>query len=99
MFQEYNWKIVPVQNIERVFKVANQMGKPMFDTEHKMAVAYIQKDLPLSGAELQDLKLGPQGSEESGVVKGVVSQDNGWKFYKNYIEAFVTVKFSDFIDL
>lgn len=98
LFQEYNWKVVPVQNIERVFKVANQMGKPMFDTEHKMAVAYIQKDLPLSGAELQDLKLGPQGSEESGVVKGVVSQENGWKFYKNYIEAFVTVKFSDFID-
>lgn len=98
LFQEYNWKIVPVQNIERVFKVANQMGKPVFDAEQKIAVAYIQKDLPLSGAELQDLKLGPQGSEESGVVKGVVSQENGWKFYKNYIEASVTVKFSDFID-
>lgn len=98
LFQEYNWKIVPVQNIERVFKVANQMGKPVFDAEQKMAVAYIQKDLPLSGAELQELKLGPQGSEETGVVKGVVSKENGWNFYKNYIEAFVTVKFSDFID-
>ena len=64
LFQEYNWKIVPVQNIERVFKVANQMGKPVFDAEQKMAVAYIQKDLPLSGTELQELKLGPQGSEE-----------------------------------
>lgn len=98
LFQEYNWKIVPVQNIERVFKVANQMGKPVFDAEQKMAVAYIQKDLPLSGAELQELKLGPQGSEETGVVKGVVSKENGWNFYKNYIEAFVKVKFSDFID-
>ena len=98
LFQEYNWKIVPVQNIERVFKVANQMGKPVFDAEQKMAVAYIQKDLPLSGAELLELKLGPQGSEESGVVKGVVSKENGWNFYKNYIEAFVKVKFSDFID-
>ena len=98
LFQEYNWKIVPVQNIERVFKVANQMGKPVFDAEQKMALAYIQKDLPLSGAELQELKLGPQGSEETGVVKGVVSKENGWNFYKNYIEAFVKVKFSDFID-
>ena len=98
LFQEYNWKIVPVQNIERVFKVANQMGKPVFDAEQKMAVAYIQKDLPLSGAELKELKLGPQGCEQSGVSMGVVSQENGWKFYKNYIEAFVTVKFSDFID-
>lgn len=98
LFQEYDWKIIPVQNIARVFKVANQMGEPFFDTEQKMAVAYIQKDLPLSGSELLDLKLGPEGSEWSGVNLGVVSQANGWKFYKNYIEASVAVKFSDFID-
>lgn len=98
LFQEYNWKIVPVQNIERTFKVANQMGKPVFDAEQKIAIAYIQKDLPLKEAELQDLKLGPQGCEQTGVTIGTVSQANGWRFYKNYIEASVTVKFSDFID-
>lgn len=98
LFQEYNWKIVPVQNIERTFKVANQMGKPVFDAEQKIAIAYIQKDLSLKEAELQDLKLGPQGCEQTGVTIGTVSQANGWRFYKNYIEASVTVKFSDFID-
>ena len=98
LFQEYNWKIVPVQDIERVFRVANQMGRPVFDDERNMAVAYIQKDLPLDEAELLELKLGPQGCDQSGISVGTVSQANGWKIYKNYVEASVAVSFSDFID-
>lgn len=98
LFQEYNWKIVPVQDIERVFRVANQMGRPVFDDERNMAVAYIQKDLPLDETELLELKLGPQGCDQSGISVGTVSQANGWKIYKNYVEASVAVSFSDFID-
>lgn len=98
LFQEYKWKIVPVQNIERIFKVENQMGKPVFDDVQKIAVAYIQKDLPLKEANLLELKLGPSGCEQEGVKYGTVSAENGWKFFKNYIEASVDVRFSDFIN-
>lgn len=94
LFQSYDWKIIPNQNIERIFKIENQMGKPVFDYKTKTAIAYLRKGLPLSEVGSAELKLGPVGSNHDGVP----TEKDAWVHYSNYNEALVKVTFSYFID-
>lgn len=63
LYQEYKWKIIAEQTIERRFKVKNQVGQSYFDVKNRQAVTYVNKKTMLNKITVQDLKLAPISSE------------------------------------
>ena len=96
LYQDYVWKIVPNQPIERRAAVENQVGNAIFDFDRHSVTVFITKSSRLKEVRLTDLKLGPEGSAMNGVAGGVPPVE--WKVYSNYAEAGVHVTFSDFVD-
>lgn len=96
LYQDYAWKIVPDQPIERRIGVSNQVGNAVFNEKYHEVTVYITKNSSLREVELTDLKLGPEGSAMNGVTDGVPPVE--WRVYSNYAEAAVQVTFSDFVD-
>ena len=61
LYQDYEWKIVAEQTIERSFSIRGQMGNTEWDIENCEAKAYIRNDFDITNVEITSLKLGPEG--------------------------------------
>lgn len=94
LYQDYNWKIVGKQNIERRFVVKGQVGTADFNTQSKIASVNISDRTSLKNIELTDLKLGPTGSTIN-MSSSLPLID--WTVHGNYAKATVLVNFRDFI--
>lgn len=58
LYQDYEWTISAVQNIDRYFSVANQVGASVIDVPSHRVVAYVSSDADLSSLEVLSMKLG-----------------------------------------
>ena len=96
LYQDYVWKIIRNQPIERRATVTNQVGNAVFNENERAAIMYITKSASLKEVKLLDLKLGPVGAAMNGVTEGVPPVE--WKQYSNYAAATVRVTYSDFLD-
>lgn len=96
LYQDYVWKIMRNQPIERRLTVSNQVGNAVFDIDHRMVTIHITKSASLRDVELVDLKLGPTGAAYNGSTEGLPAVS--WNRYANYAETTIHVTYSDFID-
>lgn len=64
LYQDYPWKIIAKQPIDRHFVVEGQIGEAVFYVSEKerRAIAYVSKEQDLSKIKIKELKLGPTGS-------------------------------------
>lgn len=62
LFQDYRWKIVGVQDIERYFDVVGQIGTTIIDVPGKRVVLNVPETQDLSAVTIEKAKLGPRGS-------------------------------------
>lgn len=60
LYQDYDWTISAVQEIERYFTVEGQIGETLFDTDNLIATAYVSESADLSDIKVNSLKLGPR---------------------------------------
>ncbi|MBP3551510.1 MAG: PCMD domain-containing protein [Alistipes sp.] len=59
-FQNYEWKIVATQNINRIWRVDGQIGETEWDLEGHRAIVKRRNDRPLSSVKTDTLRLGPK---------------------------------------
>lgn len=97
LFQEYHWRIIPVQNIERIFQLDGQIGNSVINADTREVSATILSEDEIKDVEINilNLKLGPSGSMYNG-SEGIPVLS--WKKYSNYMEVEVHLTYSDFID-
>lgn len=57
IYQDYVWTIQAIQDIERYFTVANQVGASDIDVEARTVTARVPKQLPLTDIEVRTMKL------------------------------------------
>ena len=64
LYQDYPWKIIAKQPIDRRFVVEGQIGEAVFyvNEKERRAIAYVSKEQDLSKIKIKELKLGPTGS-------------------------------------
>ncbi len=62
LYQNYDWVIRGVQNIERYFTVANQIGASLIDVTGKRVVVTVSESAGLKNVRVLSAKLGPEGS-------------------------------------
>ncbi|MCQ2147050.1 MAG: PCMD domain-containing protein [Bacteroidales bacterium] len=62
-YQDYEWTIRAVQDIERYITCSNQVGKAQFNLDTKTAIVYVSDRQPLSKLEITSMKLEAEGSE------------------------------------
>ncbi|MBQ6579088.1 MAG: PCMD domain-containing protein [Bacteroidales bacterium] len=62
-YQDYEWAISAVQEIERYIVCDNQMEQARFNPSERMAWVYVADSQPLSSIVFRDMKLEPEGSE------------------------------------
>lgn len=96
LYQDYVWKIMRNQPIERRLTVSNQVGNAVFDEDKRLVTINIRKSASLRDVELVDLKLGPTGAAYNGSTEGLPAVS--WNRYANYAETTIHVTYSDFID-
>ena len=96
LYQDYVWKIMRNQPIERRLTVSNQVGNAVFDEGKRLVTINITKSASLRDVELVDLKLGPTGAAYNGSTEGLPAVS--WNRYANYAETTIHVTYSDFID-
>lgn len=60
IYQQYEWKIVAHQNIERYFSVAGQIGASVIDEKNHRVVAYVSDLINLTDLKVLSYKLGPK---------------------------------------
>lgn len=96
LYQDYVWKIIRNQPIERRLTVSNQVGNAVFDEDKRLVTINITKSASLRDVELVDLKLGPTGAAYNGSTEGLPAVS--WNRYANYAETTIHVTYSDFID-
>lgn len=96
LYQDYVWKIMRNQPIERRLTVSNQVGNAVFDEDKRLVTINITKSASLRDVELVDLKLGPTGAVYNGSAEGLPAVS--WNRYANYAETTIHVTYSDFID-
>ena len=58
-YQTYEWKIVAVQNINRVWRVDGQIGATEWDVEGQRAIVKRRDDKPLDNVQTTDVRFGP----------------------------------------
>ena len=63
-YNDYQWKIVAVRDVERYFTVAGQMGSSVIDPVNCRAIVMVGKDAYLTNIEVTSLKLGPKDLTE-----------------------------------
>lgn len=61
-YQEYVWNISATQQIERYFKVENQIGSAVFDLQEKSVLVTVPEGEDLSNIKVIDAKFEKQGS-------------------------------------
>lgn len=96
LYQDYVWKIMRNQPIERRLTVSNQVGNAVFDEDKRLVTINITKSASLRDVELVDLKLGPTGAAYNGSTEGLPAVS--WNRYANYAETTIHVTYSDFIN-
>lgn len=60
-YDDYEWTIQAVRNVERYFTVQGQMGSSVIDIYNRRAVAMVGKKSDISNLKVTSLKLGPEG--------------------------------------
>lgn len=61
LYQTYEWTVTAVQNIERYFTVANQVGAATIDPVGHRVIAYVTSRTPLKAVKVLSIKLaGPE---------------------------------------
>ena len=66
-YDEYDWKVVAIREIERYFTVSGQVGACVIDPVNCRVLATVAKDVNLSFINVTSLKLGPAGLTEYSV--------------------------------
>lgn len=64
IYQEYDWTIVAVKEVERYFSVLGQIGSSVIDPVNHRAVAMVGEDALIGNIKVTSLKLGPEGKTE-----------------------------------
>ena len=91
---ETPWVIKATQHTDRIFKIKNQIGTGEFFPEEHYATALIPEECSFKNIELEDLKLGPDGSTLNGSkqlpkltwqIRGNFAETKVRLDYKNYI--------------
>ncbi len=59
LYQDYEWRIVAEQQIERYFKIEGQFGGEVIDAHNRIATAYVPLGTDLDDITITALKLGP----------------------------------------
>lgn len=62
LYQDYDWKIVGLQNIERYFEVASQVGTSTIDVPGRRVVVYVPKGTDLANLKIERAKLSNVGA-------------------------------------
>lgn len=62
LYQDWLWKIVGKQEIERYFQVEDQMGETLIDIPAHRVFVYVGKNTDLSAIKIVKAKLGAEGS-------------------------------------
>lgn len=60
-YQTYIWEINAVQNIERYFTVAGQVGESVVDPAACRVIVYLPENANLNETIIEEIKLGPEG--------------------------------------
>jgi len=60
-YDNYEWTLTAVKNIERYFTVEGQIGSSVIDEANCRAVATVGKDTDITDIKVTSLKLGPEG--------------------------------------
>ena len=61
LYQDYDWVIEGVQNIERYFTVDGQMGATIIDVAARRVVVTLPESVGLDHVKVLTMKLGPEG--------------------------------------
>lgn len=62
LYQNWLWKIIAIQDIERYFEVNGQMGESVIDVPGRRVVVYVGANTDLTKLRIIKAKLGPKGS-------------------------------------
>lgn len=62
LYQDYRWKIIARQTIERYLDVEGQIGSTVIDAPGRRIVVYVGDNQPLNKIHITRAKLGPTGS-------------------------------------
>lgn len=109
LYQEYEWTISAIQNIERNFTIANQVGATTIDVVAKKVIAYVSDVVDIKAVNVNSLKLGGataayspdltgQTVDFTSPVEVVVSEfgrDTKWTIYVEVTESSVTTVRAD----
>ena len=60
-YDDYEWTLTAVKNIDRYFTVEGQIGSSVIDEANCRAVATVGKDTDITDINVTSLKLGPEG--------------------------------------
>ncbi|MCM1520895.1 MAG: PCMD domain-containing protein [Lachnoclostridium sp.] len=104
LYQEYAWKVTAIQNIERYFTIANQVGSATIDAVGHRVIAYVSSSTPLSSVKVNTIKLGGSDAVMSPDLNGKTVDFNSpvtvdvtehgrtvrWTIYITQTEATVT---------
>jgi len=61
LYEDFDWTISAEQTIDRRFRVAGQVGQPVFDVANHIAIAYVAKNADRSHVSIEELRLEPDG--------------------------------------
>lgn len=61
LYDTFEWTISAEQQIDRRFRVAGQIGNPVFDLVNHSATAYVAKSADRSHVSIEELRLDPDG--------------------------------------
>lgn len=70
LYQNYEWTVTAVQNIERYFTVERQVGASSVDPEARRVVAYIPASANLNAVTVTSIKLGSPNATMSPDLEG-----------------------------
>ncbi len=71
LYQDYSWTIRAIQEIERYFTVANQVGESDIDVESRTVTVTVPDVVPLTEIEVLSMKLAGPGAVYSPSLAGV----------------------------
>lgn len=71
LYQNYDWQIKAVQNIERYFSISGQVGASIIDVAAHRVVAYISEKVDIHSVLVESIKLGPEGSTMTPDFNGI----------------------------
>lgn len=66
-YQDYNWRLTAIQNIERYFTVKGQIGPAAIDDVNHRVIVTVANSVDLTKVEITSMKLGPKDICEYGI--------------------------------